>query len=132
MYFLFWRRILVFFLQNFAKTVGNPLKHCSRGIPHTPPTGGPTSDPTTSPSVSPTSSPSVSPTSPSLSPTLSPTPSPPSLENKVPHSGAFLYIYIQIGIYYEEKQLIRVHKEQYLSYLKKTFKYKNFIKLIIQ
>ena len=31
----------------------------------------------------------------------------------------FLYIYIQIGIYYEEKQLIRVHKEQYLSYLKK-------------
>ena len=43
----------------------------------------------------------------------------------------FLYIYIQIGIYYEEKQLIRVHKEQYLSYLKKTPKLFPFIKVKI-
>ena len=43
----------------------------------------------------------------------------------------FLYLYIQIGIYYEEKQLIRVHKEQYLFYLKKTPKLFPFIKVKI-
>ena len=40
----------------------------------------------------------------------------------------FLYAYIEIGIYFEERQLIRLHKEAYLSYRKKTPKIFPFIK----
>ena len=40
----------------------------------------------------------------------------------------FLYIYIEIGIYFEERQLIRQHKNVYILYRKKTPKIFPFIK----
>jgi len=40
----------------------------------------------------------------------------------------FLYIYIEIGIYFEERQLIRQHKNAYILYRKKTPKIFPFIK----
>ena len=41
----------------------------------------------------------------------------------------FLFLYIQIGIYFEERQLIKVHGIQYINYLKKTPKLFPFIKI---
>jgi protein-S-isoprenylcysteine O-methyltransferase Ste14 len=40
----------------------------------------------------------------------------------------FLYVYIEIGIYFEEKQLVRLYKDTYLAYRNKTPKIFPFIK----
>ena len=37
-------------------------------------------------------------------------------------------MYVEIGLYYEEKTLIRVFKDEYIEYKKKTFRYLPFVR----
>lgn len=39
-----------------------------------------------------------------------------------------IIIYVEIGLYYEEKTLIKVFKKKYIDYRKKTFRYVPFIR----
>ena len=39
-----------------------------------------------------------------------------------------IIMYVEIGLYYEEKTLIRVFNDEYIEYRKKTFRYLFFVR----